>query len=116
MAPELQGEAFDAGMLLESLQAILPPAPFCTNTKRSHPTVDGLSAYRRRPLFVCLPETVEQVRQILRLCHERHVPVVARGAGAGLSGGALPHEAAYCSGWRAQTHPGNRCRQPHRAR
>lgn len=99
MAPELQGEAFDAGMLLESLQAILPPAAVLHEHEALAPyECDGLSAYRRRPLFVCLPETVEQVRQILRLCHERHVPVVARGAGTGLSGGALPHEGGVLLG------------------
>ena len=51
---------------------------------------DGLSAYRALPLVVCLPETVEQVRDILRTCYRANVPVVARGAGTGLSGGALP--------------------------
>jgi len=53
---------------------------------------DGLSAYRALPLVVVLPETIEQVQEILKLCHQHHVPVVARGAGTGLSGGALPHE------------------------
>ncbi len=53
---------------------------------------DGLSVYRRLPLLVVLPETVEQVQKILRLCTEHQVPVVARGAGTGLSGGALPIE------------------------
>jgi glycolate oxidase len=53
---------------------------------------DGLSAYRAIPLLVVLPETIEQVQQTLRLCQQHHVPVVARGAGTGLSGGALPHE------------------------
>jgi glycolate oxidase len=53
---------------------------------------DGLSAYRAIPLLVVLPETIEQVQAILQLCHKNHVPVVARGAGTGLSGGALPHE------------------------
>jgi len=53
---------------------------------------DGLSAYRAIPLLVVLPETIEQVQDILKLCHQHHVPVVARGAGTGLSGGALPHE------------------------
>ena len=52
---------------------------------------DGLSAYREQPLLVLLPETVGQVQQILRVCHERRVPVVGRGAGTSLSGGALPH-------------------------
>jgi glycolate oxidase len=53
---------------------------------------DGLTAYRRLPLLVLLPHERDQVRAILRLCHERAIPVVARGAGTGLSGGALPHE------------------------
>jgi len=53
---------------------------------------DGLSAYRHVPLLVLLPHTTEQVQAILRYCHAERIPVVARGAGTGLSGGALPHE------------------------
>lgn len=52
---------------------------------------DGLSAYRRLPRLVVLPETVEQVRDALRACKRLQIPVVSRGAGTGLSGGALPH-------------------------
>jgi glycolate oxidase len=52
---------------------------------------DGLTAYRQRPLAVALPETGEQVAAVLRVCHGLGVPVVARGAGTGLSGGAMPH-------------------------
>lgn len=52
---------------------------------------DGLTAYRQRPLVVCLPETYEEVQAVLRTCHRLQVPVVARGAGTGLSGGAMPH-------------------------
>lgn len=52
---------------------------------------DGLSAYRQLPLLVILPETVGQVRRALRVCRELRLPVVSRGAGTGLSGGALPH-------------------------
>ena len=51
---------------------------------------DGLTAYRQLPMIVALPETTEQVSTILRLCHERGIKVVPRGAGTGLSGGALP--------------------------
>ena len=51
---------------------------------------DGLSAYRQTPMIVVIPQTEDQVRQILLLCHAAAVPVVARGAGTGLSGGALP--------------------------
>jgi glycolate oxidase len=52
---------------------------------------DGLTAYRERPLVVALPETEDQVSAVLRVCHGLGVPVVARGAGTGLSGGAMPH-------------------------
>lgn len=51
---------------------------------------DGLSAYRQVPMVVALPENEEQVCAILEACHALRVPVVARGAGTGLSGGALP--------------------------
>lgn len=51
---------------------------------------DGLSAYRQLPALVCLPESVDQVQAVMRICHELKVPVVPRGAGTGLSGGALP--------------------------
>jgi glycolate oxidase len=51
---------------------------------------DGLSMYRQVPMVVCLPSTTAQVAQVLRYCHEHGVKVVPRGAGTGLSGGALP--------------------------
>jgi glycolate oxidase len=53
---------------------------------------DGLSAYRHLPLIVLLPYDADQVETILKVCHREQVPVVARGTGTGLSGGALPHE------------------------
>ncbi len=53
---------------------------------------DGLTAYRERPMVVALPETEAQVSAVLRICHALDVPVVARGAGTGLSGGALPQK------------------------
>ena len=53
---------------------------------------DGLTAYREQPLVVALPETEAQVAALLRACHALDVPVVARGAGTGLSGGALPNK------------------------
>src|SRR3954469_13385757 len=52
---------------------------------------DGLTAYRERPLAVALPESEAQVQGVLKACHALGVPVVARGAGTGLSGGAMPH-------------------------
>ncbi len=51
---------------------------------------DGLMAYRQLPMIVVLPETTEQVSRVLAYCHENGVKIVPRGAGTGLSGGALP--------------------------
>jgi glycolate oxidase len=51
---------------------------------------DGLTAYRQLPMVVALPETEDQVQRILKTCSAMGVPVVPRGAGTGLSGGALP--------------------------
>ncbi len=52
---------------------------------------DGLSSYRQLPYVVVLPQTEAEVQSVLRYCHEASIPVVARGSGTGLSGGALPH-------------------------
>ncbi len=52
--------------------------------------LDGLSAYRQMPMIVAIPETEQQASRVLQICHAAEVPVVARGAGTGLSGGALP--------------------------
>jgi glycolate oxidase len=79
--------------LIEALQQFIPAESILFDTEDLKPyECDGLSAYRAMPLIVVLPETIEQVQRTLRLCHENQVPVVARGAGTGLSGGALPHE------------------------
>ena len=53
---------------------------------------DGLTAKKQRPGIVVLPDTISEVQAVMRLCHRFDVPVVARGAGTGLSGGAMPHE------------------------
>ncbi len=75
MEPELHGQAIDAALLLDSLLAILPPEAVLHQPEAlAAYECDGLSAYRRRPLVVCLPETVDEVRRILRLCHQHEVP------------------------------------------
>jgi len=51
---------------------------------------DGLAAYRQLPLCVVLPQTTQQVSAVLSYCHDNDIRVVPRGAGTGLSGGALP--------------------------
>ncbi len=75
-----------------ALQAALPPHALLWQHEDTTPyECDGLTAYRQRPLAVALPETEAQVAAVLRACHGLRVPVVARGAGTGLSGGAMPH-------------------------
>ncbi len=79
--------------LVDALAADLPARCLLHSEEELKPyECDGLSAYRRTPLLVALPETVEQIRAVLRVCRQHQVPVVARGAGTGLSGGALPLE------------------------
>jgi len=79
--------------LLKELLKLLPEDAVLHQAEDLHPyECDGLSAYRHLPMIVVLPNTVDQVQSILRLCYEGGVPVVARGAGTGLSGGALPLE------------------------
>jgi len=85
----LSAERLD--VLIRRLRTVLPDAALLTTTEAMKPfECDGLSAIRRMPAVVALPESIDQIQAILSLCAEMHVPVVARGAGTGLSGGALP--------------------------
>ena len=78
--------------IVRGLQAHLPAHQLLWNREDTTPyECDGLPAYRERPLVVALPQTEAQVQAVLRTCHALDVPVVARGAGTGLSGGAMPH-------------------------
>jgi FAD/FMN-containing dehydrogenase len=62
-----------------------------------HPRI--LSAvYRQKPLAVVLPQSVEQIKQVLKICKAHNTPVVTRGAGTGLSGGAMPLEESVVLG------------------
>jgi glycolate oxidase len=73
------------------IAAILPPAALLTSPEDTRPyECDGLTLFREQPTAVLLPETEAQVIAILKACFEGRVPVVARGAGTSLSGGALP--------------------------
>src|SRR5688500_7940213 len=81
----------DAAALAKIFRALLPRDAVLIDREDLAPyECDGLSAYRQLPMMVLLPDTVDQVCEILRVCSERVVPVIARGAGTGLSGGALP--------------------------
>jgi glycolate oxidase len=78
--------------VVRALQAVLPAHALLWQAEDTVPyECDGLTAYRERPLVVALPETEAQVAAVLKSCHALNVPVVARGAGTGLSGGAMPH-------------------------
>jgi len=78
--------------VVQALAPHLPAHALLYQTEDTTPyECDGLTAYRQRPLVVALPETEAQVQAVLRSCHALGVPVVARGAGTGLSGGAMPH-------------------------
>ncbi len=77
--------------LIAALGEIVTPSALLTTQEDTRPyECDGLTLFREQPLAVLLPETEAQVVAILKLCHAAHVPVVARGAGTGLSGGAMP--------------------------
>lgn len=83
----------DKKQLIADLQAILPSELVLHDEESQRPfECDGLSAYHRLPMVTVLPDSIEQVQAIVRLCHQNHVPLVARGAGTGLSGGALPDD------------------------
>ncbi|RTR07014.1 glycolate oxidase subunit GlcD [Halomonas nitroreducens] len=83
----------DKAEVLASLQQSVPDLTLLHREEDLHPfECDGLAAYRVLPMLVALPETLDQVVALLKGCRELGVPVVTRGAGTGLSGGALPLE------------------------
>jgi len=99
METQLQDDAHAAAALVarqaEVLAALGQVLPRSAILHRREDTIayecDGLTAYRQAPLVVALPETEGEVAKFLKACRTLGVPVVARGAGTGLSGGALPH-------------------------
>ena len=80
--------------LVRALRDVLPARSLLVEAEDTRPyDCDALMLYRQLPMAVALPETEAEAAAVLRLCHAMRVPVVARGAGTGLSGGALPHAA-----------------------
>src|SRR5690625_3438558 len=78
---------------VSSLSGIVPDHCILTRTEDTRPfECDGLSLYRTTPPVVVLPENEEQVIAVLNACRQFNLPLVPRGAGTGLSGGALPIE------------------------
>ena len=77
---------------ISALQKVLPERAILWSADEKRPyECDGLSGYKALPGVVTLPDCLEQVCAVMRLCKQYSVPVVARGAGTGLSGGATPH-------------------------
>jgi len=77
--------------VVAALREFLPQRAVLHEEEDTRPyECDGLTAYRQLPMVVALPETEDQVRRVLETCSRLGVPVVPRGAGTGLSGGALP--------------------------
>jgi glycolate oxidase len=78
--------------VLRRLRQVLPPDCIIEEPESQRPfECDALTLYRDLPLLVVLPATTAQVQDVLRICHQLNVPVVARGSGTGLCAGAMPH-------------------------
>ena len=91
-ATEADFSGVAAERVLAELRRVLPSHAVLSDAERLRPyECDALSAYRRLPLAVVLPDHEAQIAAVLRICRQHGVPVVARGAGTGLSGGAMPH-------------------------
>ena len=91
--PDLLSKTELLAQILPGLEAHLPSHALLWHAEGTTAyECDGLTAYRQRPMLVALPETYAQVKAVLQVCHAHDVPVVARGAGTGLSGGAMPHK------------------------
>lgn len=82
----------DKARLVTALARVVPAASLLHDVEDLRPyECDGMAALRQVPMVVVLPETEAQVVEVLKICAAQGVPVVARGAGTGLSGGAQPH-------------------------
>ncbi len=78
--------------VIRALRSVLSEESLLVSEEAKRPfECDGLTAYRQLPMAVALPANTEEVQAVVRICAEHSVPVVSRGAGTGLSGGALPH-------------------------
>jgi len=90
--PKPDGQIIDRRReIIDTLARILPGEGLIIDEEELRAyECDGLMAYRQLPLVVALPQTTKQISQILSYCHDAGVKIVPRGAGTGLSGGALP--------------------------
>ncbi len=78
--------------ILAALRAIQPPLQVIADDEGLKPfETDALIAHRETPMLAVIPDSEEQVRAIVKACRNLGVPLVSRGAGTGISGGAIPH-------------------------
>jgi len=78
---------------LSQLKRALPKNTVISGSENTRPfECDGLSVYKQEPLAVVLPNSITQIKKVLEICRKNNTPVVTRGAGTGLSGGATPLE------------------------
>ena len=92
---QFEFQNWDLDTVLSDLKSALPGEALLHKPSQLAPyECDGLSAYRKIPKMVVLPETLEQTQFVVRYCRQHQIPVIARGAGTGLSGGVLPIEQA----------------------
>ena len=84
---------------LSQLKRALPKNTVLSGSENTRPfECDGLSVYKQEPLAVVLPNNIDQIKKVLEICRKNNTPVVTRGAGTGLSGGATPLEGSVVLG------------------
>ena len=77
--------------LVEALKKVLPASSILEDKAETLAyECDALTAYSCPPMLVVLPETTAQVSEVLKLCHKMNIPVIPRGSGTSLAGGAMP--------------------------
>jgi len=84
---------------LSQLKRALPKNTVISGSENTRPfECDGLSIYKQEPLAVVLPNNITQIKKVLEICRTNNTPIVTRGAGTGLSGGATPLEGSVVLG------------------
>ena len=79
--------------LIDEFQMVLPHDAILYKRDQLQPyECDALTAYRQLPLLALIPSSIEEIKSIVRICREFEIPIVSRGAGTSLSGGAMPHK------------------------
>jgi len=85
--------------ILSQLKRALPKNSVISGSENTRPfECDGLSVYKQEPLAVVLPNNITQIKKVLEICRKNNTPIVTRGAGTGLSGGATPLEGSVVLG------------------